>query len=202
MSIWRRLASASVGERGASRRAFLRNVGGATAAVVGAQVVDLPGLLSGQGPRTAAAYPVGAATRAAHAAGAPIAAVADSAAGGASSVLARVLPTFPAPWPGQTPIETLTLDVFGAHLDTPFRAHHVAGVLDLVLTQATPNARQDTDAQDNFALLFRGPSGHRLEQGTYKLTHEALGAFDLFIVPVGKATDAQHYEAIFNRSIA
>jgi hypothetical protein len=50
-----------------------------------------------------------------------------------------------------------------------------------------------------FSLLFKGPHSSPLEQGTYVITHKAMGSFPLFIVPVYPETHAMYYEAIFNR---
>jgi hypothetical protein len=33
----------------------------------------------------------------------------------------------------------------------------------------------------------------------YQLQHERLGAFELFLVPVGQDQDGVYYEAVFNR---
>jgi len=49
-----------------------------------------------------------------------------------------------------------------------------------------------------FSLLFLGPSGPRyLLQGTYHLEHDSLGAFDLFVVPLGPQAGRMRYEAVF-----
>ena len=48
-----------------------------------------------------------------------------------------------------------------------------------------------------FALVFRGPAGDVLPQGTYHVEHDALGAFDLFLVPIGADADGVRYEAVF-----
>lgn len=50
-----------------------------------------------------------------------------------------------------------------------------------------------------FALLFNGPRELLLPQAMHTFEHEALGAFDLFIVPVHPEDDEHfYYEAIFN----
>lgn len=50
-----------------------------------------------------------------------------------------------------------------------------------------------------FSLLFDGPADPPLAQRTYRLAHERLGAFDLFLVPVGAEHGARQYEAVFHR---
>ena len=52
---------------------------------------------------------------------------------------------------------------------------------------------------ESFSLWFDGPADRPLGQRTFRFTHERLGAFDLFIVPVGAEQGARQYEAVFNR---
>jgi hypothetical protein len=51
---------------------------------------------------------------------------------------------------------------------------------------------------DSFSLLFVGPPENFLHQHTYKFEHKDMGAFDLFIVPVGQRDEGFVYQAIFN----
>jgi hypothetical protein len=37
-----------------------------------------------------------------------------------------------------------------------------------------------------------------LPQATYRFEHETIGAFDLFIVPVGRTAQGVSYEAVFS----
>ena len=37
-----------------------------------------------------------------------------------------------------------------------------------------------------------------LPQAIYRLEHAALGAMDVFLVPIGRVADGIRYEAIFN----
>jgi hypothetical protein len=54
---------------------------------------------------------------------------------------------------------------------------------------------------ESFALVFRGPRAPQLAQGMYEFAHDQIGAFALFIVPIGAHTDSVRYEAIFNRMV-
>lgn len=69
--------------------------------------------------------------------------------------------------------------------------------LELVnVTESGPKSRPD--ARRPFSLYFLGPvSPQYLVQRTYRLEHEQMGAFDLFIVPLGPETGRMRYEAIF-----
>lgn len=51
-----------------------------------------------------------------------------------------------------------------------------------------------------FSLVFRGPAESPLDQRTYRVEHRALGAFPLFLVPLGPREDGGlAFEAIINR---
>ena len=53
--------------------------------------------------------------------------------------------------------------------------------------------------QEEFAILFRGPSDAFLDQGARLFTHDQMGQFELFIVPVKGDEQGFYYEAVFNR---
>ena len=69
--------------------------------------------------------------------------------------------------------------------------------LELVkVTESDPRSRPE--ARRPFSLHFLGPvSPQYLVQHTYRLEHEQMGAFDLFIVPLGPETGRMRYEVIF-----
>jgi hypothetical protein len=64
-----------------------------------------------------------------------------------------------------------------------------------------PYAKGDgTSTAECFALVFQGPSGLALSQGTYSIRHKTLGSFNLFIVPATVGAKAgRHFEALINR---
>jgi len=55
--------------------------------------------------------------------------------------------------------------------------------------------------QEQFSLLFRGPSDPVMPQGQYRLAHATLEPFELFLVPVSRDDQGTYYEAVFNRLI-
>ena len=61
------------------------------------------------------------------------------------------------------------------------------------LGAAAPNAKRKP-----FSIILRGPRDRRLPQMIYKVQHEKLGAFEIFLVPVGVDEKGYHYEAVFN----
>lgn len=56
-----------------------------------------------------------------------------------------------------------------------------------------------TDRQEMFSIIFRSNSGVVLPQAIYRLEHERMGQFDLFLVPVRRNEQSVDYEAVFNR---
>jgi hypothetical protein len=55
--------------------------------------------------------------------------------------------------------------------------------------------------QEQFSLRFRGDRAQIFPQQIYAMKHEAIGEFELFLVPVGRDDSGTVYEAVFNRFI-
>jgi hypothetical protein len=55
---------------------------------------------------------------------------------------------------------------------------------------------------ESFSLLFTGAKDGELEQNVYDVSHNALGDFALFLVPVGRDAEGCKYEAVFNNLIS
>ena len=53
--------------------------------------------------------------------------------------------------------------------------------------------------QEQFAVVFRGPSDMFLGQGSRYFAHDQMGQFELFIVPIRQDEQGIYYEAVFNR---
>jgi hypothetical protein len=49
-----------------------------------------------------------------------------------------------------------------------------------------------------FSIVFRGPTDPPLPQRIYRFEHEAIGTFELFIVPIAADAQGVRYEAVFN----
>ena len=56
-----------------------------------------------------------------------------------------------------------------------------------------------TPRQEQFSLRFRGDRAQIFPQRIYAMKHEAIGEFELFLVPVGRDESGTFYEAVFNR---
>jgi hypothetical protein len=72
--------------------------------------------------------------------------------------------------------------------------------VELQVVECKPlNARGRSQVQrEPFSLVFRGPKNPVLPQRIYQIDFGALGAFDIFIVPVGPDDRGMRYEAVFN----
>jgi hypothetical protein len=95
----------------------------------------------------------------------------------------------------------MTLETFSPHVGSEFEvAGEPEGSGPLVLTAAEP-ARGPAGRPGErrpFSLLFQGPPGVVLPQGSYRLEHVALGTLEIFIVPIGADAAGTRYEAVFN----
>lgn len=58
-----------------------------------------------------------------------------------------------------------------------------------------------TPRQEQFSLRFRGDSGQVFPQRIYPIKHDAIGDFELFLVPVARDDSGTYYEAVFNRFV-
>lgn len=91
----------------------------------------------------------------------------------------------------------LTEEEFSKHLDTNFR---IAGEepVDLTLTDVKGYSSQahEQTGMERFSAFFH--ADRYLAQSVYSLEHEAMGAFELFLVPIAKDEKGFRYEAVFN----
>lgn len=98
--------------------------------------------------------------------------------------------------------ELLTKDAFAENLNTRFRFRAAdEKVVELELTDVSSKEYLRAEGVDHFSLLFRGPAELFLQQGTYRVEHERMGEFDLFIVPVRQTAEGFTYQAVFNRML-
>jgi hypothetical protein len=106
----------------------------------------------------------------------------------------------------ETPIEEWPAGQFGELVGATFKVQvEPESEVNLELIAATmPGPHGQTTGGvrfECFSLLFTGPAERPLAQRTYRFSHERLGSFDLFIVPVGGDGNARQYEAVFNRRV-
>jgi hypothetical protein len=94
----------------------------------------------------------------------------------------------------------LTEKEFSKHLNTNFRAGLDADAveLELVVVKGYSAGPGDQEGMERFSIFFNGPAKPFLTQSTYSLSHDAMGTFDLFLVPIKSDGDGSRYEAVFN----
>jgi hypothetical protein len=90
-------------------------------------------------------------------------------------------------------------DVFAGLVDSTFRLHTDGGELDIRLVEVEEG--RESPAYEQFSLIFRAPPDAPAEQASYRVEHDATGAFELFLVPVAGDTSGIEYQAVFNRRV-
>jgi hypothetical protein len=93
----------------------------------------------------------------------------------------------------------LTRSDFAAHLNEPFRVWIAGATHELLLVEANALAAEEAapTLRAPFSLVFSGPRGAALAQQIHRLEHSALGALELFLVPIEPDAVGLRYEAIF-----
>jgi hypothetical protein len=107
-------------------------------------------------------------------------------------------------------LETFTTETFAPRVGETFRILPDGGApVDATLVEVTPLGESATGASVSgradggggrpqaFSLVFRAQPAVLLSQRIYRTEHGALGAFDLFLVPIGPDADGMRYEAVF-----
>jgi hypothetical protein len=93
---------------------------------------------------------------------------------------------------------SLTYEAFTENAKTKFRVPlDEDKVVELELTEVSELKLHPR--QEEFSLEFRGPLDIFLGQGVRNFEHDAMGRFELFIVPVEQDAQGVYYEAVFNR---
>ncbi len=97
-------------------------------------------------------------------------------------------------------LDTFTRETFDPLRNTTFRLSRPDGEpLDLRLIETAGGEEGGGRNSYSFSLVFGGPPAPFLPQRIYGLSHDRLGAFDLFLVPIAREADGFRYEAVFNR---
>lgn len=92
----------------------------------------------------------------------------------------------------------LTQAHFSELLHTRFQAHSSSeATFGLELIEVREG--RSLPGHEAFSLTFRGPLDVYLGQGMVTMAHDAIGEFELFMVPIAQAPDGFRYEAVFNR---
>jgi len=90
----------------------------------------------------------------------------------------------------------LHVDDFTPHQDAEFEMQTAEGVVALKLAKVEPAGNSGRPG-GAFSLLFATPKGAWLPQAIYPVRHPALGAVEIFLVPIGLLGDGNGYQAVF-----
>lgn len=95
---------------------------------------------------------------------------------------------------------SLTENEFSQHLNTKFRVNLDDSHMDLELVEVKSYIGKpvEQEGMERFSIYFQGPADPHLPQELYTFSHDQMGEFDLFIVPIGKNDAGFRYEAVFN----
>jgi hypothetical protein len=88
--------------------------------------------------------------------------------------------------------------IFAEQLHTKFRVK-LTGQAPVELELFEVNDRETAPKLELFSLGFRGPHSPRLNQQIHHFEHVKLGAFELFLTPVGVDQEGLLYEVVFHR---
>jgi hypothetical protein len=95
-------------------------------------------------------------------------------------------------------LDNATIETFAPHVDSPFLLKTGATEHVLVLESLAPARHASPGRRASFSLYFRLDSPGILPQKTWELSHDTLGTFSLFLVPVNEPGKGVRYEAVFN----
>jgi hypothetical protein len=102
-------------------------------------------------------------------------------------------------------VESFTLATFAPLVGDRFELLGCGSeVTDLTLAEVDeprPGSNAGAEAgagRSPFSIVFRGPREPVLPQRIYTFSHEKLGSFELFIVPIGPDDEGMRYEAVFS----
>jgi|SRR5580765_7504337 len=93
----------------------------------------------------------------------------------------------------------LTEKEFARHLNTKFKTNLGDQTIELELSEVKNYLPQENEqgGMERFSVFFDGPNTY-LPQRVYSFEHEAMGQFEIFLVPIAQNGDAFRYEAVFN----
>jgi hypothetical protein len=96
-------------------------------------------------------------------------------------------------------LDRLNAKIFSEQLHTQFKVHSGdAGPMALELIEVME--RDTSPKLELFTLQFRGPATPRLAQQIYRLEHEKLGSFEIFLTAIGADPEQRIlYESVFHR---
>ena len=97
--------------------------------------------------------------------------------------------------------EGLTHDDFAERVGETFSLAAPDGAtLELTLAEAnlSPEENAVPGGRAPFELILDGPESPYAPQGTWRVAHDDLGEFEVFLVPLGPEGGAMRYQAVFS----
>ena len=99
--------------------------------------------------------------------------------------------------------EILSKESFAEQLNTKFRVLlelENAPEVELELAELVefPTLTHSRSDVERFSLYFYGPGNFFLPQRLYRLAHEQMGEFEIFLVPNAQEPRGYRYEAVFS----
>lgn len=96
-------------------------------------------------------------------------------------------------------LDKLTKEAFEPRKGESFKLTHetASGEVELKLAAVQGTGLQGKAPREQFSLHFHGPREPQLPQQIYHLENTALGAMDLFLVPIARDEQGMIYEAVF-----
>ena len=105
------------------------------------------------------------------------------------------------------PLFFMNRQTFSQYLETKFiidpgYTYSIETTLIEVKDLRSPAAqKKNASGQECFLLTFRNESEKTVKQGTYQVKHDALGTFELFVVPSQDREGGKFFEAVINRVV-
>ena len=95
---------------------------------------------------------------------------------------------------------SLTEKEFSQHVGTKFQVKALQPEIELELIEVKGYTSQEIEqgGMERFSVFFAGPGDELLPQKVYRLEHERMGEFEIFLVPVAGDEKGYRYEAVFN----
>ena len=94
--------------------------------------------------------------------------------------------------------DELSIAIFKSHLNTAFQATdpegHAVPMKLIEVSEGPQDARLE-----QYSVVFQAPPDALNSQGNYQFRHPGIGAFLIFIVPIGKDAEGLYYEAVFSQ---
>ena len=95
-------------------------------------------------------------------------------------------------------LDKLTKESFSDRLNSKFQLFiSDDSTVDIELIEVAQ--RRSTPRQEQFAVAFQVPASVPAVQGVYRVKHDDLGEFELFLVPYKQEAESTYFEAFFNR---